>query len=274
MRKDRWKRLQEMGIAGENWSLSEDDSRAYDWETANQEFEDQRMAVYAAMIDSMDQNIGRIMTTLKETGQLDNTLVLFLSDNGGCSEEPGGRNPQERTPGPKDDYVAVGPAWGWAQNSPFRRYKSWVHEGGVSTPLIAWWPGKVPAGAINRSPAHIIDLMPTFLEMAETAYPKKYQGHDILPVEGVSMLPLLMGEEKELHDSLAWYWSGNRALRQGPWKLVWDKGVGKWELYDISADRCETKNLAEQQPERVKQMSKDWFTWAEKVELGSKVKQK
>ncbi|HAW27197.1 MAG TPA: arylsulfatase, partial [Planctomycetaceae bacterium] len=193
---------------------------------------------------------------------------------GGCSEEPGGRNPQERTPGPKDDYVAVGPAWGWAQNSPFRRYKSWVHEGGVSTPLIAWWPGKVPAGAINRSPAHIIDLMPTFLEMAETAYPKKYQGHDILPVEGVSMLPLLMGEEKELHDSLAWYWSGNRALRQGPWKLVWDKGVGKWELYDISADRCETKNLAEQQPERVKQMSKDWFTWAEKVELGSKVKQK
>ena len=125
---------------------------------------DLKMAVYAAMIDSMDQNIGRIMTTLKETGQLDNTLVLFLSDNGGCSEEPGGRNPQERTPGPKDDYVAVGPAWGWAQNSPFRRYKSWVHEGGISTPMIAWWPGKVPAGAINRSPAHIIDLMPTFLE--------------------------------------------------------------------------------------------------------------
>ncbi|WP_291172014.1 arylsulfatase [Gimesia sp.] len=274
MRKDRWKRLQELGIAGENWSLSEGDSRAYDWETANHEFEDLRMAVYAAMIDSMDQNIGRIMTTLKETNQLDNTLVLFLSDNGGCSEEPGGRNPEERTPGPKDDYVAVGPAWGWAQNSPFRRYKSWVHEGGISTPLIAWWPGKVHAGSINRSPAHIIDLMPTFLELAGADYPKKYKGHEILPVEGISMLPLLQGEEKTLHDSLAWYWSGNRALRQGPWKLVWDKGVGQWELYDISADRCETKNLAKQQPDRVKQMSKDWYAWAEKVELSSKVKQK
>ncbi|QDV51266.1 arylsulfatase [Gimesia fumaroli] len=274
MRKDRWKRLQEMGLAGKNWSLSEGDSRTYDWETADHEFEDLRMAVYAAMIDCMDQNIGRIMTTLKETGQLDNTLVLFLSDNGGCSEEPGGRDPKVRRPGPKDDYVAVGPSWGWAQNSPFRRYKSWVHEGGISTPCIAWWPGHIPADTINRSPAHIIDLMPTFLEMAGTDYPKTYQGHELLPLEGKSMLSLLKGEAKTLHDSLAWYWSGNRALRQGPWKLVWDTQVKEWELYDISADRCETNNLAAQHPDRVKQMAQDWFAWADKVELKSKLKGK
>lgn len=272
MRKDRWKRLQQMGLAGANWSLSDGDSRAYDWKTSNQEFEDKRMAVYAAMIDSMDQNIGRIRQTLKQNNQLDNTLILFLSDNGGCSEEPGGRDPKVRNPGPKDDYVAVGPSWGWAQNSPFRRYKSWVHEGGISTPCIAWWPGKVPADSINRSPAHIIDLMPTFLEIAETDYPETYQGNNILPVEGTSMLALLKGEQKTLHDSLAWYWAGNQALRQGPWKLVWDTQVKEWELYDISADRCEINNLAMKHPDRVKQMARDWFAWAEKVELNQKLK--
>ncbi|QDT27932.1 Arylsulfatase [Gimesia panareensis] len=274
MRKDRWQRLQELGLAGKNWSLSEGDSRSYDWETANQDFEDLRMAVYAAMIDCMDQNIGRIRQTLNQTGQLDNTLIVFLSDNGGCSEEPGGRDPKVRHPGPKDDYVAVGPAWGWAQNSPFRRYKSWVHEGGISTPCIAWWPGKVPAGTINRSTAHIIDLLPTFLEIADTKYPETYQGHELLPLEGTSMLSLLKGENKTLHDSLAWYWSSNRALRQGPWKLVWDKDVKQWELYNIGDDRCEMKNLADNHPDRVQKMAQDWFTWADKVELGPKVKSK
>jgi arylsulfatase len=270
MRSDRWERQQKMGLAAASWKLTGSDRRSYSWEKANHEFEDLRMAVYAAMIDRMDQNIGRILKTLKETGEADNTLILFLSDNGGCSEEPGGRDPKKRRPGPGDDYVCVGPAWGWAQNAPFRRYKSWVHEGGISTPLIAWMPGTVPGGVINRDPAHIIDLLPTFLDMAETAYPATHAGHDLLPVEGRSMLSLLRGEKREPHASLAWFWARNRAIRQGQWKLVWDSGVRKWELYDIDVDRCESEDLAQKYPQRAERMAADWYAWAKKVGLSEK----
>lgn len=269
MRKRRWQRQKEMGLVDDAWKLSEGESRSYSWESANHKFEDHRMAVYAAMIDSVDQNIGRLIEVLKDTGEDQNTLILFHSDNGGCAEEPGGRNPEERTAGPVDDYVAVGPAWGWAQNSPFRRYKSWLHEGGITTPLIAWWPGHVEPNSINRSPAHIIDWMPTFLELGGQAYPEQYEGHKLLPVEGRSMLGLLENKGREPHQQLCWQWAGNRAIRQGDMKLVWDKLNEKqeWELYDLSNDRCETVDLAEQQPERVDSMKKDWFAWAEKVEL-------
>ncbi len=271
MRKDRWKRQQAMGLAAENWDITSRDSRSYSWEKADQEFEDLRMATYAAMIDNMDQNIGRILAALKETGQDKNTLLLFLSDNGGCAEEPGGRDPEKRNPGPVDDYVAVGPAWGWAQNSPFKRYKQWLHEGGISTPMIAWWPGEIEGGAINRHPAHIIDLLPTFLDIADTEYPTTYHGHEILPVEGKTILPLLKGEVPEPREQLAWYWSRNRALRQGDWKLVWDSKIGQWELYNLQVDRCETNDLASKQPARVEQMANAWFEWAAKVELKESV---
>ena len=267
MRKDRWSRQQAMGLANDTWSLTETDSRAYDWENADQDFEDLRMAVYAAMIDNMDQNIGRLLSTLESSGELDNTLVCFLSDNGGCSEEPGGRDPAKRNPGPKEDYVAVGPSWGWAQNAPFKRYKSWLHEGGITTPMIARWPGKIAAGAIQREPAHIIDFMPTFLELAETDYPTEYKENKILPLEGLSMVPLLQGQCRDGHDQLAWFWSGNRAVRQGDWKLVWDKNIKEWELYNIAKDRCETRNLAPQNLDRVEKMAKDYHEWERLVEL-------
>jgi arylsulfatase A-like enzyme len=267
MRRQRWERLKKMGIPDQSWSLTEGDSRAYSWENANQEFEDKRMAVYAAMIDSMDQNIGRLLKTLKQTGADDNTLILFFSDNGGCAEEPGGRDPVKRNPGPKEDYVTVGPAWGWAQNSPFKRYKQWVHEGGITTPCIAWWPGKVPAGTINRNTAHLIDILPTCLEIAGSSYPETYKGNQILPCEGLSMANLLKNQDRKGHKQLAWYWSKNRAIRQENWKLVWDKEYTQWELYDLSQDRCESKNLAKKFPDRVQKMSEDWFKWAAKCEL-------
>ncbi len=269
MRKQRWERQKQMKLVDESWTLTGEDSKSYSWEESNQDFENHRMAVYAAMIDSMDQNIGRLVKTLDRTGAIDNTVILFLSDNGGCSEEPGGRDPSKRNAGPGDDYVAVGPAWGWAQNAPFRRYKSWVHEGGITTPMVAWWPGKVPAGAINRQPAHIIDLLPTFLELAGSEYPKTYKGHEILPCEGLSMVSLLKGQSRKGHDQLAWFWSGNKAIRQGDWKLVWDKLIKKWELYNLSVDRCETKDLSVAHPERVEAMQEAYRVWAEKVELKS-----
>ncbi len=269
LRRARWKRQQEMGLSSETWSLTEDDPRAYDWEGAEHEFEDHRMAVYAAMIDRMDQNIGRLLVALDEAGQADNTVVIFFSDNGGCAEEPGGRDPAERTPGPKHDYVAVGPSWGWAQNAPFQRYKSWLHEGGITTPMIAWWPDHIPSGTINRQVAHIIDVLPTCLELAGGEYPSERQGYEILPCEGTSMLPLLLGDNRDAPEQLAWFWSRNRAVRQGDWKLVWEKSIKEWELYNIANDRCETNDLAHSHPERVERMSKDWYAWAKQVGLSS-----
>lgn len=255
-------------IDPETHPLSGIDSRAYAWDGADKEFEDLRMAVYAAMIDSMDQNIGRLLAALDDLGVADNTIVMFLSDNGGCAEEPGGRDPNERNPGPVDDYVAVGPAWGWAQNAPFRRYKSWVHEGGVSTPFIVRWPGKVKPDTINtRDVGHIIDIMPTLCEITGASYPETYNGHAILPVEGRSLVPIFLGEPGKPRDMLAWEWSGNRALRTGDWKLVWDKLVEKWELYDLARDRTETTDLAGQNPKRVEQMADQWFAWAEETGL-------
>ena len=266
LRARRWSRQQQLGMVTSAWKLTDSDSRAYDWNEADHDFEDLRMAVYAAMIDAMDQNIGRICQTLHDTGHGEDTIILFLSDNGGCAEEPGGRDPQLRRPGPADEYVAVGPAWGWAQNTPFRRYKTWMHEGGIATPFIAWWPGHVPAGQWNRHLAHIIDIMPTLVDLAETEYPGQWNGEAILPVEGTTMVPLLRGETRDEPKQLAWYWSGNRALRQGPWKIVWDKlGNGDWELYRLDRDRCETQDLASSNPERVARMSDAWLQWAEEM---------
>lgn len=262
MREQRLERQRRMGLAEPSWKLSGTDTRAYSWADADHEFEDLRMAVYAAMIDCMDRNIGRIIQALREVNVQDNTLVLFLSDNGGCSEDLGERDPATRRPGPVDDYVAVGPSWGWAQNTPFRRYKAWVHEGGISTPLIAWWPGRIQANTITRQVGHVIDFMPTFLELAGADYPKRYKGNDILPADGRSLIPIFAGLQRQAHPMLAWYWSGNRAIRQGDWKLVWDKNYKHWELYDLSADRCETNDLAAAFPDRVQQMSEAWTHWA------------
>ncbi|MBN1444412.1 MAG: arylsulfatase, partial [Planctomycetes bacterium] len=271
MRRDRYRRQIEMGLVDpKTWPLSGTDSRGYEWESAQRDFEDHRMAVYAAMIDRMDQNIGRLLRTLEELGVEENTLVLFLSDNGGCAEEPGGRDPTKRRPGPVDDYVAVGPAWGWAQNAPFRRYKSWVHEGGICTPLIARWPGKVPAGKITRQVGHIIDILPTLCEVGGAAYPRTYGGRDILPAEGTSLVPVLLGRERPPPSYLAWEWAGNRAYREGRWKAVWDSLVKRWELYDLETDRTETNDLAAAEPERIASMAAAWLAWAERTGLQAK----
>ncbi len=261
LRKDRYQRMIRMGLVDPGWKLSDTDSAAYDWQTADQPWEDLRMAVYAAMIDRMDQNIGRLLETLDNLGETENTLIIFLSDNGGCSEEPGGRN-TDAIPGPKQYYTAVGPSWGWAQNNPFRRYKSWVHEGGISTPFIVRWPAVVEPGSMTNQIGHLIDLMPTFVEVAGGEYPASYQGREILPMEGQSLLPILQGNQRRPPETLCWEWSGNRAIRQGDWKLVWDKRVKQWELYNLVADRTETNDLAQSHPDRVAAMRTAWDEWA------------
>ncbi len=264
LRRQRYRRMIDMGLIESKWKLSDRDSKSYDWETSEKDWEDLRMAVYAAMIDSMDQNIGRILQTLEETGVDDNTIVMFLSDNGGCAEEPGGRN-TKAIPGPREHYTAVGPAWGWAQNAPFRRYKSWVHEGGISTPLIVRWPGVVEPNSMTHQPGHLIDLMATCIEVADTNYPAEFNGKEIIPLEGKTLVPIFKGDSREPHDTLCWEWSGNRAIRQGKWKLVWDSLVRQWELYDLEAYRTETINLAAEQQDRAERMAGDWYAWADRT---------
>ncbi len=264
LRKARFQRQKEMGLFHAEDQLSGTDSNAYSWDAANHCWEDLRMAVYAAMLDRVDQNVGRLLNELRRLEVSDNTVVMFLSDNGGCSEEPGGRDEQS-IPGPRQFYTAVGPAWGWAQNTPFRRYKSWVHEGGICTPLIVRWPGVVAAGTLTRQVGHVIDLLPTCLEIAGGEYPDQVGDTPILPVEGASLVSVFGGQTRREHATLCWEWNRNRAIRQGKWKLVWDRLVRRWELYDIVADRTETQDLAGQDPQRVAQMSEAWFQWARKT---------
>ncbi|MFQ5730503.1 MAG: arylsulfatase [Planctomycetaceae bacterium] len=267
LRNARHRRQLKMGLVDPNWKLPGPEREVQAWKDApHKDWQDLRMAVYAAMIDSMDQGIGRILKALKDAGVDENTLVMFLSDNGGCAETPGGNN-AESIPGPKQFYTHCGPGWAYAQNTPFRRYKSWVHEGGISTPFIARWPGRIKPNTWTNEAAHIIDLLPTCAEVGRATYPKRYKGNEIIPVEGVSFLSVLSGKPRVGHDVLYWEWARNRAVRAGKWKLCWDRKVKRWELYDVVADRTEMNDLASEHPERVARLSKLWFAWAKKTGL-------
>ena len=264
MREARYARQKELGLWGDHVpALSGTDSKAYAWEGANQDWEDLRMATYAAMVDRMDQNIGRLLKALDELGIADNTIVMFLSDNGGCTEEPGGRDDAQQ-PGIVSTYTAVGPSWGWAQNAPFRRYKSWVNEGGISTPLIVRWPGKVKPNSKTDQIGHIIDVVPTCLELAQGKALAEVHGETASPLEGHSLLPIFSGATRPAPAELCWEWGGNCAVRHGKWKLVWDTAAKpvKWELYDLEADRTELHDIAEANPEQVKELTEAYTKWA------------
>ena len=213
----------------------------------------------------MDQGIGRILAALKATGQEDNTLVLFLSDNGGCHEGgPWGFDNRKNglPPGGVDSYMSYGSSWANASNTPFRLYKHWVHEGGVATPLIAYWPAGIKQqDHITHQPGHIIDLMATCCDLAGVSYPEAYRGSEIIPLEGRSLLPIFQGERRSGHDVLYWEHMGNKAIRRGQWKLV-SVNEGKWELYDMEADRTELRDLAGQQPELAGELAGLYEDWA------------
>jgi arylsulfatase len=220
-------------------------------------------AGYAAQIDRMDQNIGKVMRKLGEIGAEENTLVLFLADNGGCAEEVDRGTPGAPA-GHLDSYVSYGLPWANASNTPFRLYKHWVHEGGIATPLIAHWPAAIRSGgSITHEPGHLVDIMATCLDVGKTDYPKTYQGRAITPAEGRSLLPVLETGRRKPHDALFWEHEGNRAVRQGKWKLV-SRHPGSWELYDLEADRTEMNNLAEERPEQVRELAGRYRRWAER----------
>jgi len=287
LRARRHKRQSELGLFASNPKLSVAENKkgdyrydydVPDWKTLpvmERKREEARMETYAAMVDRMDQGIGRVLQALDKTGVANNTVVMFLSDNGGCATWPSGRKGQEEgfikynqgvRVGDGRGYEFVGKGWGWAQNAPFRQFKTWTYEGGIATPMIVRWPGKVAAGSITHQVGHIIDFMPTLLELAASKYPDRFDGKAILPLEGRSLLPIFHGKKRDGHESLSWELYGNRAIRQGDWKLVWGASEKTWELYNLKSDRSETQNLAAKYPERVTAMARDWEAWREKVE--------
>jgi arylsulfatase A-like enzyme len=262
LRKARHARQLELKLIDPKWDLPGPDEKVYDWGTSDQKWEDRRMAVYAAMVDRMDQNIGRVLQALKELNLETNTVVMFLSDNGSSGEEAGGRMTSQLA-GPKSSYMNVGPGWAYAHNTPFRRYKLWVHEGGISTPFIVRWPGVVKPDTMTRQVGHIIDVLPTCADLAGAQYPGEFKGQKILPVEGRSLVPAFKGGEVRQPELMFWEQDGNRAVRQGKWKLVWDDELKRWELYDVEADRTETKDLVSRYPEKVKELAAADDRWAQ-----------
>ncbi|GIX00319.1 MAG: hypothetical protein KatS3mg111_3651 [Pirellulaceae bacterium] len=265
IRQQRWQRMQNLGIAaGESWTLSQRDPQVEPWETLNQEqraFLVPMMEVYAAMVDRLDQNIGRLVAFLEQRGQLDNTLLIFLSDNGAC---PYWRiRSEELRPGGPDSDIAYDARWANMCNTPLRLYKQYAHEGGTATPLIVHWPqGMSTTGAISRFPGHIVDIMPTLLEVAQADYPEQIDGQEVWPLVGQSLLPALQDPQlAHRAPPMFWEFNGNHGVRSGDWKLVAARS-GDWELYHLAADRCETQNRAAEFPQRVAELAAAYDEWA------------
>ncbi|MEL7187731.1 MAG: sulfatase-like hydrolase/transferase, partial [Pseudomonadota bacterium] len=268
----RYERLLELGLVDPEWGLPPPDERSAASYDNLGEHATEAMAVYAAMVDRMDQSIGRVLDKIRELGKEDNTLVLFFSDNGGCAEEI--HNTPHLPPGGIDSYQTVGAAWANASNTPFRLFKDFDHEGGIATPLIASWPAVMQGGQVVHSVGHVMDLLPTFAELAGIELPAKFGDRDLLPLEGQSLAPVFREEEVAADErKLYWMIGGAKAMRKGKWKIVTQgpertqagiaipAGHDAWELYDMQADRCELHDLADQYPQRVVSMAESWNAW-------------
>jgi arylsulfatase len=238
-------------------------NRPLPWKSLTDEqrrFQATKMAIHAAMVDRMDNEIGRVIAQLKAMGAFENTLIFFASDNGASAEimvRNGGHDPNA-PPGSAASYLCLGPGFSSVCNTPHRRHKTWVHEGGTSTPLIAHWPAGIQAkNELRTTPAHVVDIVPTVLELAGLKPAIEWKGEKLPPAPGRSLVPAFASDVLVPHDSLWWLHEGNRAVRVGDWKLVAAKG-DPWELYDLKTDRAEQNNLASKMPEKVKELEQLW----------------
>lgn len=294
-------RMKQLGLIAPDWSVA---PQVGDWsKVKNKEWESRCMQVYAAMLDCMDQGIGRIVDALKSSKQFDDTLIMYLQDNGGCAEpmsrnaafKPRAEGPtlaplpndylqpdmipkQTRDgypirqgegvmPGPADTYIGYGRSWANVSNTPFREFKHWQHEGGISSPLIVSWPNGIPEkqrGRLVSFAGHLIDVMPTCVQVSNAMYPRSFNQQAIQPMEGTSLVSAWSGENAVRTAPLYWEHEGNRAIRVGDWKLV-SKHPGDWELYDMKNDRTEIHDLASMYPDRVREMSTLWEDWSKRV---------
>jgi len=269
VRDRRYARMQELGIIDEQWKKSPRPTAVEPWAKVPQEERDRfdhLMAVYAATVHRMDKAVGDLVAGLKQRGVFDNTLILFMSDNGGNAES-GPRGRTEGDPTKADSNWFCGESWAFPQNTPFRLYKHYNHEGGIATPLIAHWPrGIVAKGELRHEPGHLIDIMATCVDVAAADYPKHYKAQAIQPMEGRSLVPIFAGGSVE-REALYWEHEGNAAVRVGNWKLVRKGKEGAWELYDMKADRTELQDLATQHPEQVRTLAAQWEVWAERAQV-------
>lgn len=286
MRAARYKRMLELGVIDKKWGIAPRDPEIPAWDAVpHKEWQQRRMEVYAAQIHALDRGIGRVLDALKESGAEENTLVMFLSDNGGCAEKsaekprPGypaktlkgedmtwGNRP-DVMPGPANTFQSYGPEWAHLSNTPFRLYKHWVHEGGIASPLIARWPSQFKQrGGWTHQTGHVIDLMATCLDAAGAAYPKMHKGQSITPLEGSSLLPSMRQPTRSTPRNIYWEHEGNRAVLDGDWKLVAQHG-GPWELYNLANDRIETKDQAKAEPARVEKMVAQYQAWASRAQV-------
>ena len=271
LRLEKYRRMIAMGLIDSNWQLSQQDSK--DWDSLSDEKKmemDLRRSIYAAQVDRMDQNIGRLVAFLENNKLIDNTVLIFIDDNGACAEGAMlGGGPASQLETKEGYFLSYGQAWANASITPFRQYKHWIHEGGISSPCIVHWPEGIPVqnnGKLIRQYGFLPDIMATFIELSNAKYPTEFNGQKIHPPEGKSLVPLFKGVDRPVHiDPIFWEHEGNKAVRLGKYKLVlaWDvQNPEHWELYDMEKDRTEMHDLAGQMPEKAREMKKMWANWA------------
>ncbi|MEG3581438.1 MAG: arylsulfatase [Chloroflexota bacterium] len=281
----RMNRYEEMrgNVIDPKWKLTEEDPANPSWnDVRHKDWEDLRMATYAAQIEQMDRGIGTIVDKLKKIGELDNTVIIFAADNGGCAEflaedsnepqpnqfnNPGadgkevkfGNIPDLR-PGPADTFMSYDLPWANVSNTPFRLFKRWVHEGGISTPFVVHWPEKITKHTIIHTPVQFADISPTIIDICGAKYPKTFNGNDITPVEGESFARIFDGSEFTKDKPLCWEHEGNKAIRIGRWKLV-SEYPGPWELYNVDEDRSEVNDLINKEKDVASKLKKEYKEW-------------
>jgi arylsulfatase A-like enzyme len=272
LRAARYQKQIQIGLIDKSWPLSPLADGTPSWDSLSadeQDRYDHMMAIYAAMIDAMDRSVGDLVNGLKQRNSLDNTLLLFLSDNGGNAESGVQGRYQGDQPGDPNSNVFIGQTWATLNNTPFRKYKHFVHEGGTATPLIVHWPNDMATdrrGQLEHQPGHLIDIMATVVQVADAAYPVERKGVAIEAMEGTSLIPAIHGKPLDRKQPLFFNHEDNRAVRDGKWKIVALKDK-PWELYDLEADRTEISNLANQQPERLQMMSDQYVQWATRTRV-------
>ena len=311
LRQSRLERMKRFGVVPESTPLSPRANESPAWDSLSAEDKAwfaARMEVYAAIVDRMDQGIGRIVDYLKQSGQFDNTLILYIQDNGACAEEIGSLGPicyagkksgatahsrqkpmaktepslvrhdkwtreglpvktGRVTPGPVDTYISYGLPWANLSDTPFKLFKHFVHEGGIRTPLIASWPNGLKHQDWVDGPGHLIDVMATCVDAGQAQYPKQFNGIDIIPMEGVSLIPALNGQPLHRPAPLFWEHEGNRAIRDGKWKLVARGWKDEWHLFNLETDPTELTDLADRKPKLVKRLAEQWETWAHRTNV-------
>jgi arylsulfatase A-like enzyme len=285
LRQERHQRQVKMGLLDRKTQLTPRDPKVPAWtEAPNKDWQAARMAVYAAQVERMDRGVGKIIETLQKSRKLENTIIMFLSDNGACAEVLGAKqnalhvpkasptggpmrlgNDPSIIPGPADTYASYGVGWANLGSTPFRSYKHWVHEGGIATPLIVHWPAAIKRAGLRHDPAHLVDIMATCADLAGAQYPAMFNGNKIQPLEGVSLASVFKGKRLDSRP-LFWEHEGNRAVRKGHWKLV-SRYDHPWELYDLEKDRSETQDLASTHPKIVAQLSAMHDEWAHRVSV-------